>query len=156
MKLAWQAFQTTFTFCLMLVVLSTSSLPPVHGADPVEQYTRSIEFDYISWTVDALLLKLGQSSLDVPRYLTVDEQCQVVKDYLNLVQQIDQDEYQEERIYADPSITDKAPSLKPWQDKLAVLRQQRSVLGPVAEEIFQKQINYILDEKWPLAQEMMS
>jgi hypothetical protein len=144
MKLAWQAFQTFLTLGLAVLILSSSTLAPAAAEQQVHGYTRMIEFDYVSWTVDALLLKIGQASLSTPRYLTTNQQTQLVKNYIKLVQEIDATNYQIELIYADPKITDKTTALKSWQDKLAKLRDQRSVTGPVAEEIFQRQVSDIL------------
>ena len=146
MKQAWLVFQNTLTLLLVVLILVGSTLPPASSSEQVRQYTRMLEFDYVGWTVDALLLKIGQASLSTPRYLTLDEQHSVVKNYIKLVQQIDDSDYQVELIYADPKITDKPAALKPWQEKLDTLRQQRSLLGPVAEEIFQRQVSDILDE----------
>jgi hypothetical protein len=147
MKLAWQVFQVTLIFAMAVLFLTSSSLPPTDPAAGIQNYTRVMEFDYLSWTFDALTMKVGQSSLAIPRYLTPSEQHDTVVRYLKLVQQIDDADYQTELIYADPKITNKDSALKPWQDKLADLRQQRSVLGPVAEEIFQKQVSQILTEQ---------
>ncbi len=146
MRLASQVFQNALVFLLTLILLVSSNVSALNPADEIRRYTRSIEFDYVSWTVDALLLKLGQASLAVPHYLTEDEQHTVVIDYLKLVQDIDSTEHQIELIYADPTITDKDSQLKPWQDQLAKLNAQRDLLGPTAEEIFQKQVSDVLDE----------
>lgn len=144
MKQIGQSFQITLTLMLAMIVLVSSTLPPAEPVDQVRRYTRMMEFDYVSWTADALLLKLGQAALTAPRYLTIDEQHLVIKNYLKLVEDIDDAEYQIERIYADPKISDKAAVLLPWQEKLGQLRSQRAVLGPVAEEVIQKEISEIL------------
>ncbi len=146
MRLASQVFQNSLVFLLTLILLVSSNVSAFNSADQVRRFTRPIEFDYVSWTVDALLLKIGQASLSVPHYLTEDEQHTVVINYLKLVQNIDNTQHQVELIYADPKITDKETELKPWQDKLAKLIDQRNLLGPTAEEIFQKQVSTILDE----------
>ena len=146
MRLASQVFQNSLVILLSLILLVSSSVSSIDPTDQVRRYTRSIEFDYVSWTVDALLLKLGQASLSVPHYLTPDEQHAVVINYLQLVQDIDRAQHEVELIYADPNIVAKETHLKPWQDQLTHLRNQRSLLGPTAEEIFQKQVSQILDE----------
>ncbi len=113
MRLASQVFQNTLVFLLTLVLLVSSNVSAFNPADQVRRFTRSIEFDYVSWTVDALLLKLGQASLSVPHYLTEDEQHTVVIDYIKLVQDIDNVQHQVELIYADPKIIDKETQLNP-------------------------------------------
>ena len=127
MRLASQVFQNTLVLLLTLILLVSSNVISSDPTDQVRQYTRMIEFDYVSWTVDALLLKLGQASLSVPHYLTPDEQHAVVKNYLQLVVDIDRAQHEVEVIYADPKIIDKDAQLKPWQDQLAKLRKQRDL-----------------------------
>lgn len=144
MKQIEQSFQVTLTLVLAMVILVSSSLPPADSGDPVRRYTRLMEFDYVGWTVDALLLKLGQASLTAPRYLNPDDQRALIKDYLQLVQQIDEVDYQIEKIYADPLAADKTSALKPWQEKQQQYRARRAVLGPLAEEIIQKEISEAL------------
>jgi len=58
---------------LILVLLMLVQVRSEYNtADPVERvrrYTRWQEFDYVSWTLDALRLKQQQAALNLPRYL---------------------------------------------------------------------------------------
>lgn len=152
MRSVWVTLQNILIFFLAILLLTASAILPIDpdegmdGVVGVRRFTRMIEFDYLSWTADALILKLGQASLSAPRYLTVEQQEKVIKDYIDLVRQIEAAEYEVELIYADPKQVDKNAALQPWQDKLAGMRERRKVLGPVAEEIFQYQISDILNE----------
>ena len=80
-----------------------------HISDPLEQvraYTRAIEFDYLSWTLDALGIKLGEMALGTANYLPGRSnpiQCWLA---LDLIRQINQVEAQINDIYADPNISD--------------------------------------------------
>ena len=144
MRKIGQSFQVTLTLVLAMLILASSSIPPADPGDALRRYTQMVAFDYVSWTANALIVKLGQAALTAPRYLTIEEQHGVVKDYLVLVQDTDEAEYQIEKIYADPKISDKAAALQPWQDKQQELRKRRAVLGPVAEEVIQKEISEVL------------
>ena len=128
--------------CLGLLVSST--LLPYSSSDAPRAYTRSLEFDYVSWELDAMLLKNAQGALDVPRYLTVDQQHTVVTHYLDLVQQINLDENKIEELYADPKVLDKNAAIDPLNAILTDLKDQRSRLGPLAEEVLQSQISSVL------------
>jgi len=145
MRVASQVFQNVLLFLLMVIVLTGSTMGPGDASEGARRYTRTLGFDYVSWTADALLLKLSQASLSLPRYLSVEQQRTVIKNYLKLVQQIDDAEYNIELIYADPKVNDKNTALKPWQEKLGGLRDQRSRLGPAAEEIMQRMVSTVLD-----------
>ncbi|HEX7394747.1 MAG TPA: hypothetical protein VF313_07465 [Anaerolineaceae bacterium] len=128
--------------CLGLLVSST--LLPYESSDQPRAFTRSLEFDYVSWELDAILLKNAQGALDVPRYLTIDQQHQVVTQYLDLVQKINLAENNIEEIYADPKILDKASQIAPLSANLNDLKDLRSRLGPLAEEVMQTQISSVL------------
>ena len=144
MKVVQQSFQISLTFALTLIVLASSTLTPAEPKDGARRFTRSMEFDYVGWTVDALALKLGQTALTAPHYLTDGQQKGLIQDYLKLVGEIEQVEYEIEKIYADPKISAKPGALAPWQEKLADQRAQRSQLGPLAEEVIQRQISEVL------------
>src|SRR5450759_3456647 len=128
--------------CLGLLVSST--LLPYESSDQPLAFTRSLVFDYVSWELDAILLKDAQDALDVPRYLTIDQQHQVVTQYLDLVQKINVAENNIEEIYADPKILDKASQIAPLSANLNDLKDLRSRLGPLAEEVMQTQISSVL------------
>lgn len=141
----WSSFNLGVSLALCLVILTASTLPPAEAKDRARSYTRQLEFDYVGWTVDALLVKLGQAALDAPRLLDQDEQKQVVLTYIDLIREIDSTEFEIERIYADPKITDKPRALAPWQQKLGELRERNARLGPIAEQVMQGQIGAILE-----------
>ncbi len=127
-----------------VVFLAGSSLLPYSATEAPRAFTRALEFDYVSWEADAILIKQAQGSLDAPRYMTVAQQHQVVIDYLNLVKAITKEENQVEQIYADPKITDKAAASAQLSADLVKLKDQRDRLGPLAEEVLQSQVSSVL------------
>ena len=103
----WRSLNLGASLALCLVILTASSLPPAEPEDRARSFTRRFEFDYVGWTVDALLVKLGQSALDAPRLLDQDEQKQVVLKYIELVRETDRTEFEIEKIYAAFGAPDK-------------------------------------------------
>ncbi len=78
---------------ILVCQLFTAASPQLTGsAEQVRAYTRSIEFDYIGWTLNAAFTKLEQLALNAEGYLKVQDQSQFVRDYVALVQQIQNDE----------------------------------------------------------------
>jgi hypothetical protein len=134
-------------FCLCAILLTSSNLVPPDPSEKVRAFTRSLEFDYVSWTIDALLSKQQQAALAAPRYLTDAEQHTAVKQYLDLVQKIEKTQSQIETIYANPGILQKDAPLAPLNATLADLNHQRSQLGPIAEEVLQSQVGSLLQEQ---------
>jgi len=76
------------------VILGITYSSP-HFADEVDQvraYTRNIEFDYVSWMLNAAEVKVQQSAVGVPGYLSQESSKIVVSDYLHVTQLIIQTE----------------------------------------------------------------
>ncbi len=127
-----------------VVFLAGDTLLPYSANERPRAFTRAIEFDYVSWEADAILVKMGEGALSAPRYMTVSQQENVVKSYLDLVQEINTESDQVEQIYADPKITDKTQASAQLAGALAKLNDQRNRLGPLAEEVLQYQVSSVL------------
>ncbi len=83
-------------------------------SDVVRRYTRSVEFDYVSWSLDALAIKMEQAALGTPFYFSEIDRHRIVLDYLQLMDTILNDENQLSQIYSNPQINDPgAASNKP-------------------------------------------
>jgi len=122
-------------------LLSYSSLPPGDQLERVRAFSRDIEFDYISWTLDAIEIKLVQSALDVSDRLPEGDRSQVVLDYLGLVARISQAEAHLNEIYANPEIVDPQNASALVRGQLEDLHAQRALLEPLAESVLQSQIS---------------
>ena len=127
----------------MAVLLGSSSMPPGDTYDRARAFTRNIEFDYVSWTLEALGIKTGQIALGTIDYLSPDKQHQVVTDYLDLVAQIQRSEAQLNDIYANPKISDPQSASTSLRDQLQALYKRRGLLQPVAEAVVQEQVSEV-------------
>lgn len=110
----------------------------------VRQFTRPWEFDYVSWTLDALWAKERQAVLDLPRYLTPAQQRQAVLDYLDLVRQLDRVEADIADFYANPAVKNPqvltAPLVARRERLLAQWQRQRLL----AEAVLEHQISTVI------------
>jgi hypothetical protein len=127
-----------------VLLLGSSNLSPSDKIEQVRAFTRNIEFDYVAWTINALSLKLDQSTLRSSEYLSQKSQHQLVIDYLKLMGQIQEAEAQLYQMYADPNIADPLVASKSLRIQLNRLYQQRALIGPVAEAILESQISIII------------
>lgn len=119
------------------------------GTDEVEKiraYTRQIEFNYLTWTGNAVLLKLRSASVGAPHAFDHATQNQIVREYTQLTQQIFEKEYELEKIYADASIADKDLASAPLRAELVEMYARQAELSPLAEAIIQGQVSEILAE----------
>jgi hypothetical protein len=121
--------------------------PMLSGAsDQVRAFTRSIEFDYIAWTLDAAFVKLQQAALGAERYLDDETKNDLVRGYIDLVRQIQSDEWQLSILHADPNQEQVAGDIAALNQRLAELYEQRGQTAALAESILQSQVQSILDE----------
>ena len=138
--------KSIFLLLLFPLLLVNSVLYVYREEDIIRETTRPFEFDYITWTLDALGLKAGQLSANVSQYLDPIQQRKVIFDYLSLVDKINTVSGRIDQIYSDPSIQD------PLKKAAADLTEQKSLvaqmtqLGPLAESILQLQISYVLNQ----------
>lgn len=129
---------------LSLSILGRSTLPPGDFTAQIRTYTRPVEFDYVSWTVDALRLKWLQLALGEQRFIAGTRQPQVVLEYLELVRQTRSLESQMASFYSDPSISDPETASLETKKQLDVLSQRRTDLAALAESVFQSQLSAVL------------
>src|SRR5581483_8203477 len=134
--------------CLML--LTYSAPRATDEADRVRAYTRDIEFDYISWMLDAMRVKVQQGAVGIPGYLNREQSKVAVTDYLHITQQIIQGEDALNRIYADPAITNKLKASAQVRAELDQLYKQQNDLAPIAEAVLQGQVAQVAAD-WGLA-----
>ena len=136
-------FVLYFFFFVSLLGGSTLliSLKPSQAA---RRYTRSGEFDFVNWTLDAFGVKLAQVSLGAPFYFDERSRHQIVVDYFHLMGSILQDENRLDLFYSDPSVRDPAEASAAVRDGLAHLYARQRQIGPLAESILQEQISATL------------
>jgi len=113
-------------------------------SEAARRYTRSVEFDYVSWTLDALSIKLDQAALDTPFYFTEPARHQIVVDYLHLMDNIISYENRVNVLYSDPHIHNPAVASLALKVVLNQLYTRQFQLAPLAEAVLQEQISATL------------
>ena len=139
-------FLITISMFLAVVLVGSGGNSEEDIAERVRAFTRSDEFNFTSWTLNALGIKLNQIALGSEKYMSAEQRRQVVKQYLELVWQIYQAEGQLNEIYADPKVVDpKADSMEVRQE-LADLQVERRRIAPIAEAILQEHVSRVASE----------
>ena len=113
-------------------------------SDAARRYTRSVEFDYVSWTLEAFAVKLDQAVLGTPYYFSEATRHKIVVDYLLLMEDILSDENKINFMFSDPTVTNPAVASLPLQAQLNGLESQQRQLAPLAEAVLQEQISATL------------
>jgi hypothetical protein len=132
--------QLVLVGAVCISLLSYSAPRAVTEDDRIRAFTRKIEFDYVSWLLNAARIKVEQASAGIPGYLTREDSRVVVSDYMQATQQVIQAEDALNRIYSDPAIPDKAAAAGHIKAQLELLRQSQRRLDPLAEGVLQGQI----------------
>lgn len=133
-------------FAALLLTQSILQPDPGDEYDRVRAYTRMIEFDFLDWTLDALLLKNIEASISAPGYMTVEEQRKVVLDYLDLVRWINQQTAKINRIYANPDVKDPDRAAAEDNERLRILHGMEQKAKPLAEAVLQYQVSTVVAE----------
>lgn len=147
----WRSIQQYSRLVFILVVgvllLQQSDLEMGDKVTQVRAFTRQIEFDFITWTWDAMWVKLEQVGLGAVDYIPVNERSQIVLDALKLNERIWQVEGEINDVYANPEISDPKKASLALQTKLDELNDQRTKLAPIAESIIQNQLSKIISDQ---------
>ncbi len=138
-----RAYWLTILLITLSVMMGASTVSPSDPLERVRAFTRAIEFDYVSWTINSLGIKLGELALGTAKYLPLEAQSKTVLATLDLVRQINQVETQLNDIYADPKISDPDAASTDLHTQLKDLQSQREKLEPIAEDILQDQVNEV-------------
>lgn len=136
----------TAVFLVAALLLGASAIPPADKLERVRANTRGIEFDYISWGLNALGVKLKQIALGSSEYLSEASRRQLVLDYLELVIEIQRSESMLNGIYADPSISDPQAASAELRARLDEFYAHRQSLAPVAESVLQAQVSQVVSD----------
>jgi hypothetical protein len=138
------AIENAIYVIVFIVLLNFSNPPLLDTNQRVRSYTRSVEFDYASWTADAVLLKLQQATMGFPNSLDRGEQKHIVMLYLAATQDVLDLESAMEQVYSDPNVKDKKAATAHLRKQLDVVQVRQTELAPLAEAILQQQIATIL------------
>ena len=141
-----RAARLTLILIIAAILLGRSVVEPGDKIERVRADTRQIEFDYVAWTLDALMLKMNQYILSTASYLSPGQQRQSVLEYLDLVARIQRAESLLNAIYADPQIEDPNAESQEVRAELFNLYKTRSKLGPLAESVIQSQLAVTIDD----------
>jgi hypothetical protein len=138
-----RAIRVAEIFALFLfgaLLLSSGAILPGDEPDRARAFTRDIEFDYLTWMLDAAAVKARAGAAGVPGHLDRESGRIAVSDYLHLTQRIARAEDSLNRIYADPALPDKDAAASHITSMLLDLYRQQDLLAPLAEGVLQAQV----------------
>jgi hypothetical protein len=132
---------------LAVIIAATADAPQLTGTtDRVRSFTRQIEFDYPTWVWNAAWIKFEQGAVGLPYLFDRGTNKEIVIEYLHTTQNLMQAEQQVEKIFADPTITDKESASNYVRSQRDELIARQNSLAPLAEATLQSQISNSLAE----------
>jgi hypothetical protein len=129
------------TMIVLVMVLTSDSFAPRTVTDRVRLITAPYEFEFVSWTVDAVWAKLLQYVLGEERYLSTDGWHDLVLEYDRLLDSIFADEAGLARIFSDPGIADPMRESEGVRAALAEKRRTQAERQSLVEAILQEQVS---------------
>jgi hypothetical protein len=139
---AWSLFALALAFSLAQDVSVSTAMP-----DRVRAYLRATEFDFVDWTLTAIGYKVRQASVDEQRFLAEKARAKIVRDYFDLLSQLESVKGEIEKQYADPAVTDPAAETAGLRAMQTDLLARAHRLQPSAEAILQEQVATIFSEQ---------
>jgi len=146
MHRAKRFFQVLVISLLIILFSSRSQVYPGNELERVRAYTRMIEFDYVTWTLDAVMGKTTQGALGASRYISSDSAKSTVLEYLQVVERSQFLEWEIESIFSDPQVADPEVEAAEKLQQLQSIQIERQELAALAESILQAQISQIVTE----------
>lgn len=139
-------FRVFFISCVVILMTATSVWQPVDSADRIRTFTRVFEFDYFGWTWNALWTKISTVSLGPIRHMSYPQQRRVLRDYFQILTDIQSLEESLESLYADPLL-----DIQPGEETVLTAELERKKaelqkMAVLAEAVIQDQVSQALDE----------
>jgi len=146
LRTAWRTLRLLLVLAGVLFFMGGASLPPGGLSSQVGALTRDLEFEYGTWTLDAVAAKLANWALSLERFIPPDTQSEIVLDYLAQVQKVSTLNAELLLAISDPDIEDHETASQTLRNTLQAEQQRLDALAPVAESILQTQLMAVIKE----------
>lgn len=133
---AWRVLLLAFTALL----ISTSNPSQFTDRERARAFTRTDEFDFARWTLDAVWVKLRQAALNSPHYFDREARKEMTLEYFRLTDQMIQVEDQVTRVFSDPGVADPVTASASLRDQWDRLSRRRAQIQPLVEAVLEQQV----------------
>ncbi|MFZ5921010.1 MAG: hypothetical protein ACOYY3_08170 [Chloroflexota bacterium] len=133
---AWRVLLLAFT----ALIISTSNPSQFTDRERARAFTRTDEFDFARWTLDAVWVKLRQATLNSPHYFDREARKEMTLEYFRLTDQMIQVEDQVARVFSDPGVADPVTASASLRDQWDRLSRRRAQIQPLVEAVLEQQV----------------
>ncbi len=144
--LSWivKRWQLAPVLIALLLSLAAEGPPPASLDTRGNRILAGERFDFAGWEVEALLGKLSHSLIAPQHYMDEPARHDFLLDYLELVGDIQQFEWEIHRIYTDPEVKNPEAATVELRARVTELRAAEEDRQPLAEAILEEQTACIL------------
>lgn len=142
----WRIASRGVLLVILTLLVSASTIKGESTFEKVRHYTRPIEFEFASWTVEAAAIRLRTFSAGATGYLDEADRIQIVRSALSLLEEELALQSEVARLYGDPQIDPASPLVESVQGQLSIVSQQREALQPLAEAILAEQTTVVIND----------
>lgn len=137
----------TIITCLAIAMISHQSVPLLRSpSERVRIFTSGMEFNYVTWTLDAIFKKTKADVLGVEDYVSLEKQKSIVLKYVDLIRQKKLLINELKDIYANPADQNPAETAANQNRQLIYVEEELKFAAPLAESILQQQLSEIIRE----------
>jgi hypothetical protein len=144
LKWTVQRWELAALLAALLLVLTVEGPPPGELDTQVSRLLVGERFDFVSWEAGAMLNKLTHILVSPQRYMDEPSRHEFFLDYLALVADIQQTEWEIYRTYTDPEVEDPDAAAAALRIQLDELRESEEIHQLLAEAILEEQVSCVL------------
>jgi hypothetical protein len=131
---------------LATLLLARSIVPPGGLSSQARSITRPIEFDFGTWTLDAIFAKFSNWAFGLEKFITEEQKSELVLQYLAQVQEVNALNAEVLMVYANPEIPNPDAASQALRLERDIAQQRLEKLAPVAESILQSQLMTVINQ----------
>ncbi len=146
-RLARRALGYFILLLLLLYGLQYSSYPLGQQRTAIAWIVADHVFDYVTWEVNALATKAGQTLFGLHPFMPETERSQYVREYMGDLAEAQRLEAEVNTIFTDPDVTDPLLASVEIRARRDALRTDLAARQPTAEAILEGQVASVLVEQ---------
>ena len=143
-RLVRRGLRALLLLVLLLFGLQRSTIPPGLQWNAIALLVKDDTFDYVSWEIDALAVKLQQTLYGLHPFMAEVDRSAYVIAYMNDLAQAQSLEAQVNAIFTDPAVDDPLAASADIRAERDALRTDLRDRQPLAESILEGQVAAVL------------
>lgn len=140
----WAVFRRSLLMLIVLSFMGGSTFTLFGTVDRVRHYSNPYEFDFLGWTVAAVMGKSTQAAVGTSHFLAEQDRNDLVRDYMALVGQLQSKRAELEEAFGNPDSLQSSLDVRRVGAELTQLVAEADKARPIVESILQEQVAIVL------------